>query len=111
MNPPRTPFSVAHHTEASQHLVEVVGDIDIFTTPDFSAALQQVHDAPRVILDLSRCEYIDSTGISVLFRLQQSTQGKLRLVVGHQDKIRRILEVTRVDKVIEIFPSVEAAKV
>jgi len=63
-----------------------------------------------VIVDLSRCDYIDSSGISVLFRFQQSTQGKMRLVVGREDKIRRILEVTGIDKFIEMFPSVEAAQ-
>lgn len=110
MDPPRSPFFVAHHTETTEHTVEVIGDIDIFTTPDFIAALENAYGAPRVIIDLSRCGYIDSTGISALFRWQQSMQGKLRLVVGQHDKIRRILEVTRVDKFIEIFPSLEAAK-
>jgi anti-sigma B factor antagonist len=110
MDSARDPFSVAHHAEPSQHVVEVVGDIDIFTAADFGAALERAYGAPRVIIDLSRCEYIDSTGISALFRWQQSTQGKLRLVVGQQHKIRRILQVSRVDKFIEIFPSVEAAK-
>ena len=110
MDPPRPPFSVVHHAETSQHVLEVVGDIDIFTTPDFSAALERAYKAPRVIIDLSRCGYIDSTGISTLFRWQQSTEGKLRLVVGQQGKIRRILEVTRVEKFIEIFTSLEEAK-
>jgi anti-sigma B factor antagonist len=103
-------MEVVHHAEASQHVVEVVGDIDVFTTPDFSSALEHAYGAPRVIVDLSRCEYIDSTGISALFRWQQSTEGKLRLVVGQQDKILRILQVTGIDKFIAIFPSVEAAK-
>ncbi len=110
MDSARSPFSVEHQAGASHHVVKVIGDIDIFTAPDFIVALEQAYDSQRIIIDLSGCGYIDSTGISALFRWQQSTQGKLRLVVGQQDKISRILEVTRVDKFIEIFPSVEAAK-
>jgi len=110
MDPPRTPFSVEHHAGASEHVLAVIGDIDIFTTSDFSAALELSFGAKRVIVDLSRCGYIDSTGISTLFRWQQSTEGKLRLVVGRQGKIRRILQVTRVGDFIKIYPSVEEAK-
>jgi anti-anti-sigma factor len=111
MEPPQNSFSVAHHASESQHVVEVIGDVDIFTAPEFSAALEHAHEAPRVIVDFSRCGYIDSTGISVLFRWQQTTQGKLRVVVGNQATIKRILEVTGVGKFIEIFPSVKAAEV
>ncbi|MGA3036331.1 MAG: STAS domain-containing protein [Vulcanimicrobiaceae bacterium] len=110
MEPPRNPFSVEHHADASQHTIAVTGDIDIFTTPDFSAALERANGAPRVIVDLSGCAYIDSTGISTLFRWQQSTEGKLCLVVGQHGNIRRILEVSGAHKFIAIFPSVAAAK-
>jgi len=110
MDPPRSPFSVRHHTGRSPYVLEVLGDIDIFTAPEFSAALELAHAAPRVIVDLSSCGYIDSTGISTLFRWQESTGGKLRLVVAQDHKIRRILHVTRVDSFIDIFPSIEAAK-
>jgi len=110
MDSARDPFSVEHQAEATHHVVKVIGDIDIFTMPDFSDALEHAYGSPRVIVDLTRCGYIDSTGISALFRWQQSTEGKLRLVVGAQDNIRRILQVTRVDSFIEIFPSLEAAK-
>ncbi len=110
MDPPRSPFSVVHHAEAFMHVVEVIGDIDIFTMPEVGAALERAIGTPRLIVDLSRCEYIDSTGISALFRCQQSSEGKLRLVVRKQGKIRRILQVARVDAFIDIFPSLEEAK-
>jgi anti-anti-sigma factor len=108
--PTPTPFSVALDGDAINRVLAVSGDIDIFTTPDFVTALEQTVGAERVIVDLSACRYIDSTGISALFRWQQKTKGKIRLVVGEQDMIRRILQVTRIDQIIEIFPSVDAAK-
>jgi anti-anti-sigma factor len=110
MEPTPPPFSVAHYRDAINHVLAVSGDIDIFTTPNFVTALEQAVGAERVIVDLSDCRYIDSTGISALFRWQQKTKGKIRLVVGEQDMIRRILQVARVDTFIEIFPSVAAAK-
>jgi anti-anti-sigma factor len=110
MEPPQSPFSVVQHADAVNHVLTVTGDIDIFTTPEFITALDEALEAQRVIVNLSACRYIDSTGISALFRWQQKSKGKMRLVVGPQDMIRRILQVTRVEKFIEIFPSVDAAK-
>lgn len=110
MEPPPPRFSVAHYGDAINHVLAVSGDIDIFTTPEFVTALEEAVGAERVIVDLSDCRYIDSTGISALFRWQQKTEGKIRLVVGEQDIIRRIFQVTRVDQFIEIFPSLAAAK-
>jgi anti-sigma B factor antagonist len=108
--PPQRPFSVLHHADDVNHVLTVIGDIDIFTTPDFITALDEALGAQRVIVDLTECRYIDSTGISALFRWQQKSKGRIRLVIGPQEMIRRILQVTRVDKLIDIFPSVDAAK-
>ena len=102
-------FTVEHHAEATHYVLRVIGDIDIFTTPDFTTALEQAIGSPRVVIDLSECRYIDSTGISALLRFQEQSRGKCRLVLGAQDMIRRILQVARVDKFITVYPSLEDA--
>jgi anti-anti-sigma factor len=109
MDTPPNAFRVEHRSEPTYHVVKVIGDIDIFTTPDFTAALEHAIGAPRIIIDLTESRYIDSTGISALFRWQQQGRGKMRLVLGPQDMMRRILKVARVDKFIQIFESVDEA--
>lgn len=110
MEPVRGPFAIRHRPAGPVHVVEVIGDIDIFTSADLSDALDQAAGATRIIVDLSHCGYIDSTGISSLFRSQRSSNGKLCLVVGSGHKIRRILQVTRVGEFIQIYESVEEAR-
>ena len=110
MEPPARTFSIEHHADSDCHIVTVLGDLDIFSTPDFSAALERALGTPRLIIDLSHCHYIDSSGISTLFRSQQKSRGKVRLVIGGQEMIHRIFKLTRVDKFIEIFTTVDEAK-
>ncbi|MGH7716780.1 MAG: STAS domain-containing protein [Vulcanimicrobiaceae bacterium] len=109
MDTPPNAFTVEHRSEPAYHVLKVIGDIDIFTTPNFTSALEKAFGSPRIVIDLSECRYIDSTGISALYRWQQQNKGKMRLVLGTQDMIRRILNVARVDKFIQVYASVEEA--
>lgn len=65
----------------------------------------------KIVLDLSKMEYIDSTGLgAIVFSLQKLTDegGKLKLACL-QSKPRIVFNITKAYKIFEIFDSVEAA--
>jgi anti-sigma B factor antagonist len=67
--------------------------------------------ATLLIVDLSRTEFCDSAGVSSLVRTyrQASTSGSaMRLVVG-TPAVQRVLSITGVDRVVDVFPSVAAS--
>lgn len=68
-------------------------------------------DAPRVILDLSECDYVDSSGIALLVEaLNRSRKVKKAFVLAAPGpQVQSILQLTRLDKVFQVFPSVQNA--
>jgi anti-sigma B factor antagonist len=67
--------------------------------------------ATLLIADLSSTEFCDSAGVSSLVRAyrQASTSGSaMRLVVG-TPAVQRVLSITGVDRLVDVFPSVAAS--
>lgn len=75
--------------------VSVVGDLDLATA---QSAEQQLHSAlsagcARVVLDLSRCGFVDLAGHHVLERARRAARAvDVPLVVcGQSERVRRLL--------------------
>jgi anti-sigma B factor antagonist len=67
--------------------------------------------ATLLIADLGKTEFCDSAGVSSLVRTyrQASTSGSaMRLVVG-TPAVQRVLSITGVDRLVDVFPSVAAS--
>ena len=65
----------------------------------------------KIILDFSELKYLDSTGVGILVmcsgKLKQAG-GELR-VVGAQGIVEQTLKMTRVDQIVSLYATVEAA--
>jgi len=64
-----------------------------------------------LILDMSGVDFMDSMGIGVLVSLSRTVSGRggtLRLC-GLQPSPRMVLEITRIDRIIPIYPTAMAA--
>jgi anti-sigma B factor antagonist len=90
------------------------GAIDLHVSPELRASLRAIIDnekPKRLVVDLSRVPYIDSSGIAVLIGAMQSLEheGGNFLLAGAQEGVRMILESARLDQYFRLFPNVEAA--
>lgn len=90
------------------------GAIDLHVSPELRASLRTIIDEEkpkRLVVDLSRVPYIDSSGIAVLIGAMQSLEheGGTFLLAGAGDGVRMILESARLDQYFRLFPDVEAA--
>jgi anti-sigma B factor antagonist len=86
--------------------VALEGTCDLATAPELKAALQPLlpPEVTDVVIDTSELTFIDSTGLGVILgamrRLREGA-GSLR-IAGATGTVRRILEVTDLDKVIPL---------
>ncbi len=70
-------------------------------------------DSPTIIVDLSNADYIDSHGLGVIIYHHKMLQGaKRRLVLLNENTqpdayMNRLIEITNLDKVIDVLPSKE----
>lgn len=64
----------------------------------------------KIILDLTRVSHVDSTGIGIIvLSAGQIKQAGGRLRVCAQGHVEKILQLTNVDKVVDLHPTLAAA--
>jgi len=86
------------------------GDVDIHTSPDARKVLLEcVARKMPVLVDLSKVNYIDSSGIASLVEsLQTARKGGSDLaLVSVSDAALRVLQLARLDKVFSIYISID----
>ncbi|MEI8307801.1 MAG: STAS domain-containing protein [Chloroflexales bacterium] len=103
----------------SEHIVRTVvvaprQRIDAFNAPELRAALDQQLEggARRFVLDLTNVPFLDSAGMAVLVRLLKRSRdqgGDVRLVWPTEEAARRIIKLTKFDRVFTMADTAEAA--
>ena len=87
-------------------LVRVTGDVDLATSPQLRAALDEAIGASpdAVRLDMGGVTFLDSSGISVLVDAQQRLQDASSKLVLHGvgDQIKRVLEISGLGSFFEL---------
>jgi anti-sigma B factor antagonist len=82
----------------------VRGELDMANAATLAAALERADQegTTSVVVDMSRLEFIDSTGIAVLVaahrRLNEDGTERLRLVRSESVGVRRVMAVTGLDE-------------
>lgn len=89
-------------------LVAIRGELDLTTAPDLEEPLEQAIASgdTSLLIDLSECEFIDSTGIALIVRAWQKLDdggGGGRVVICcENEQVCRVLEVTGLERSIPI---------
>lgn len=86
--------------------------IDAAAALQFKEAMRQTADnaPPVIILDLRRVEFIDSSGLGALIASFKTIAPQRTLVLaGLTATVKKVFELTRMDSVFNIFPTLENA--
>lgn len=108
-------FGVEVGGDGSCAIVNVRGELDIATAPDLVAALETAmqREAERVVVNLLDTSFIDSTGLTTLFRAHKSCEdgdGSFAIVCGPSNvEVRRVIDLMGFDQVFTIHESLAAA--
>ncbi|MBE3075686.1 MAG: STAS domain-containing protein [Actinobacteria bacterium] len=94
-------------------VVHVGGEIDVYTAPVLREHLDEHISAGHhhLVVDLGGVSFMASTGLGVLvgrLKLVRAANGTLRLVCLNE-RILNVFSITGLDKVFQIFPSVDDA--
>ncbi len=101
--------------EQGVRTIFVRGELDLSTAPELEGPLERTleGDEGSVIIDLSQCEFIDSTGIALIVRawqrLHSGENGRALVVCSHNDQVRRVLEITGLELSIPIHTTRDEA--
>jgi len=95
--------------------ISVRGELDLSTAPELEGPLEQALDGGEgsVLIDLSSCEFIDSTGIALIVRAWQRLDGdgdgRALVICTGNDQVRRVLEITGLELSIPVHSTRDEA--
>jgi anti-sigma B factor antagonist len=97
------------------YVVRVAGEVDMSHEEELRGELRTAvaADARGIVVDLTECEFIDSSGVRALLLSREAQHPEdgteLLAVAASSEQILRILSVMGIDRVIPIRPTVEEA--
>ena len=99
--------------EQAATIVALIGDVDLKNSPHIHHALEAVCERrpERIILDLARVGYMDSSGVGTLvwvYRQVQGYGGSL-VLAGMNEKVRAVLEITQLDQFFTVCATLDEA--
>jgi len=106
-------LSITSEVRGETTVVHVAGEIDVYTAPLLREQLDEHISAGHddLVVDLGGVSFMASTGLGVLvgrLKLVRAANGTLRLVCS-SERILSVFSITGLDKVFQIFPSVDDA--
>ena len=98
---------------SGQAVFPLEGEIDLHLSPAVSASLQDIiaRKPGRLLIDLSRVSYVDSSAIAVFIEAMQKVEkyGGTFGLIGLQDSVRSIFEFAQLNQIFKIFPDLATA--
>jgi len=110
MYPKERALQISTRQAGSAIVVDVVGDIDLYNSPEVRKTLLMAlreKRAPRVVVNLTAVKYIDSSGVASLVEGLKISRdlGSRFVLYGLSPAAREVLELSRLIKVFEVVDS------
>jgi anti-sigma B factor antagonist len=100
-------------TQGEYTVLEVSGEVDVYTAPALRDRIADLLDAGqhRLVVDLGGVEFLDSTGLGVLVAgLNRAREvGGSLLLVCPQERVLKLFRITGLDEVFTVHGTVDDA--
>jgi anti-sigma B factor antagonist len=101
-------------TQGDVVIAHLHGEIDLANAKPIGSLVAEAvtNDSAGVVLDLTDVTYLDSSGVHLVFELQErlvSRQQRLVLAVPPDARIRRVLELVNVKAAVAVSESADEA--
>ncbi|TFV55800.1 anti-sigma factor antagonist [Mycobacterium sp. PS03-16] len=111
------PLEVERDVRAEAVVVTVQGEVDSLSvetlTTHLSSARESAlgHPEQLVIIDLSAVSYFGSAALNAVLSCHEdgSAEGTTVLLVADQPYVLQPIEITRLDRVLKTYPTIDAA--
>jgi anti-sigma B factor antagonist len=103
-----------YNLENGVPVIKLEGEVDVYTAPQLKQQMISLLESgtKQIVIDLTKVEYFDSTALGVLIgglKRMRERDGNLSLICPNP-RIRRVFEITGLDKVFDIYNSVDDAR-
>jgi anti-sigma B factor antagonist len=106
-------LSLNTRTQGEHTILEVSGEVDVYTAPALRDRVTDLLDAGQqlLVIDLGGVEFLDSTGLGVLvagLNRAREVGGSLALVCP-QERVLKLFRITGLDEVFAVHNTVNEA--
>src|SRR3954464_3562585 len=104
-------FHVSVDQRGRLRVVEVEGEVDVLTAPHLGAAVDDEDNYDELIIDLTKVPFMSSVGLGLISRLHRQLKRRRAglALVGVQDDVLRLLEVTGLIEVVLVADDLDEA--
>lgn len=107
-------MSIIVETTTDMVKINIDGDFNVDKADDFRGEIKSLMDSgkKRFLIDFSKCNFIDSTGLGVLlstYKKLNEINGELKICSLHNPNVMKVFTLTRLDKVFNIYASAQEA--
>jgi anti-anti-sigma factor len=107
------PFQLRSSRVGDALVVAIVGEIDMATAPEVTREISGGHDgARRVIVDLSKVTFLDSSALNAFVHSQRSLAEDdigFRIVSPSDQAVRSVFEITHLTGPLSVVDSLDEA--
>lgn len=106
-------LQIKNETTDDVSILAIAGEIDLGSAPQLRTALAPILDGatPRLVLDLSGVNFMDSTGIGVMVNAlnRVSEKNGACAFCGLQARVKRILQIAGLTKKLPLYETMAEA--
>jgi anti-sigma B factor antagonist len=116
MNP--MSFAIQSQELGDVQVIAVRGELDLHTAPQLEKSVDAAMESsdPSLAIDLTACEFIDSTGIALIVRAwrqlsdgsDDEAAGRFALC-GLSDQVQRLFQITGLESMIPMHDTLDEA--
>ena len=92
--------------QGDHYLIELIGDLDIYNNKKFKEKLADIYEDldKDLVVDCSRLEYLDSTGLGSFISLLKLTRDEEKeiTVKNLKKNIKKVFKITDLDKLFNL---------
>ncbi|GAB6188874.1 STAS domain-containing protein [Marinitoga arctica] len=105
-------FTVDFSEKDKYYLIKVEGEIDAYHSATFKQKTKEKLTElsyTKYVIDMSAVSYIDSAGLGAIVSLLKESRNlkKELILVGLQPQVRKVFEMTKLDKIVKIIDTIE----
>lgn len=99
-------LSLSVTTKENESLILLSGDLDIYTSPEFSKGILNEFEknGKDIVIDASKLDYIDSTGLGAFISVYKvlTESSKTIKLINVKPNVKKIFVITELDKLFKI---------
>jgi anti-sigma B factor antagonist len=106
------PATFCLHCASGCAVVVATGEVDLYTAPALRESLIRAGESSsRIVIDLTEVTFLDSTGLGVMLGAlgRARTTERSVALVGPNDMVKRVLQITRLDQVFPTYARLDDA--